>query len=96
MMRCGERGGERTRDLSRFRREREKESLPATTTTTNASSVMKDVCKRSSRSRVLSKREMRRSNKNVTQKERQKRRKNWLLQFLLHGARKTDKGKVLA
>ena len=39
---------------------------------------------------------MRRSTTNVTQKDRQKRRKNWLLHFLLHGARKTEKGKVLA
>jgi hypothetical protein len=59
---------------------------------------MKDVRKRSSRARVLSEREMRRSNTNVTQKDRQKRRKkegNWLLHFLLHRARKTEKGKVL-
>ena len=59
MMRCGERG-EKEREISHAFEEREKESLPATTTT-NASSVMQDVCKRSSRARVLSKREMRRS-----------------------------------
>ena len=29
-------------------------------------------------------------------KKKEKRRKNWLLHFLLRGARKTQKGKVLA
>lgn len=47
---------------------------------------------------MLSEREMNEEeqNTNVTQKDRQKRRKNWVLHFLLRGARKTEKGKVLA